>query len=77
MMMANYQLENRYTRKGIVGSNPTPSATFSYKSSPQSVSRGYFVGLGLVRCARNVHGIFLICSKLVYYPSTTLDTALY
>ncbi len=25
------ELENRYTRKGIVGSNPTPSAKYSYK----------------------------------------------
>ncbi len=27
-------LENRYTRKGIVGSNPTPSAKFSRPTAP-------------------------------------------
>ncbi len=35
-------LENRYTGNCIVGSNPTPSASYRYKNDPQTMNLGVF-----------------------------------
>ena len=35
-------LENRYTGNCIVGSNPTPSASFMHKNDPQTMNLGVF-----------------------------------
>ena len=35
-------LENRYTGNCIVGSNPTPSASFRHENDPQTMNLGVF-----------------------------------
>ena len=35
-------LENRYMGNCIVGSNPTPSASYRYKNDPQTMNLGVF-----------------------------------
>ncbi len=35
-------LENRYTGNCIVGSNPTPSASYRHKNDPHTMNMGVF-----------------------------------
>ena len=51
-------LENRYMGNCIVGSNPTPSASFRHKIGPQTKIWGPLLFHRLVKCARDVHETF-------------------